>query len=428
LSKHDHNLRLAPGRYRGGVWRTLDRRPQVVDALAAVIAFLFFGALDLWRTGPTTVVIVALFSLALVFRRRLPGLALAIAWVGAITQLFVLPSFINGDVLIAAVIYSTSLARSPVVRRLGLISSFAGGIIASIKLVLITGLFLPHSQPPSQENLSRLIYFVGVAGVISAALALFWLLGSAAGVRRAYVTERLERLEREQELLRAELRVAQETERTRITGEMHDAIGHSLAVIIAQSDGARYAVVKNPAAATDALGVINRSARAALDDVSQLLSVLAGTGEHRGSPGVADLEGLASGMISSGLDVHLTEAGRRVTLSTANNLALFRVAQEALTNALKHGGPGTRIDVILTWEGEAVTLQTRTDESAGSGLVLPGSRADDQVGPTRTGYGIAGMKERVRLVGGTVDAFVRTDGVAGYEIRARIPHAPGGPE
>ncbi|MCU1527108.1 MAG: hypothetical protein JWP75_871, partial [Frondihabitans sp.] len=400
----------------------MERRPWVVDGLAAVVAFLVFGALDRWRTGPETIPVVALYSLAIAFRRRSPGVSLAIAWIGAVAQLVILPSFINANVLIAIVIYATSLARHRLVRRLGLVSSFAGGVIASVKLVLITGDFLPQGQPEAQENLSRFIYFVGVAGVIAAALALFWLLGSAAGVRRAYVTERVERLEREQELLRAELRVAQETERIRITGEMHDAIGHSLAVIIAQSDGARYAVAKNPDAATDALGVINRSARAALDDVSELLSVLAGTEGHQGSPGAADLEGLVSEMSSSGLEVQLAEIGEPTALSTANDLALYRVVQESLTNALKHGGPGTTVDLVLTWSPGDVTLEARTDESAGSGLVSPGARADGQDGPTRTGYGIAGMKERVRLVGGMVETGPRSDGVTGYEVHARIPH------
>ncbi len=258
---------------------------------------------------------------------------------------------------------------------------------------------------------------MGVAGVIAASLALFWLLGAVTRVRRAFVDERLERLESEQELLRAELRVAQETERTRITREMHDAIGHSLAVIIAQSDGARYAVAKNPAAATEALGVINRSARDALDDVSELLSVLKGTGEHHGTLGVADLDGMLDGMRSAGLDLHFDVDGEPFDLSTAEDLALYRVVQESLTNALKHGGPGTRVDLRLVWSADDVVVDSRTTETDGPGLVDS---------PIRTGYGIAGMNERVRLVGGDVIAGARTDGVRGYAVVARLPRAPGG--
>jgi signal transduction histidine kinase len=400
------------------VWNSLERRPIVVDVLVAAVAFVFFAALDVTRTSWVTLPVDVLFAVALAFRRRSPGLALAIAWVGAATQLLILPSFINGNVMVAVVIYATSLAERPLVRRLGLFSSIVGGVVGSAKLVLITGLFLPPETSDGQEAVSRVLYFVGVAGVIAASLALFWLLGAVTRVRRAFVTERLERLESEQELLRAELRVAQETERTRITREMHDAIGHSLAVIIAQSDGARYAVAKNPAAATEALGVINRSARDALDDVSELLSVLKGSGEHHGTLGVADLDGMLDGMRSAGLDLRFEVDGEPFDLSTAEDLALYRVVQEALTNALKHGGPGTRVDLRLVWSPDDVVVDSRTTETEGHGLV------DDS--PIRTGYGIAGMNERVRLVGGHVVAGARTDGIRGYAVVARLPRASAG--
>lgn len=414
------------------VWTSIERRPLLVDAIVAVVAFAFFAVLDVTRTGWATIPVDALFAAAIGFRRRSPGIGLAIAWVGALTQLVILPSFINGNVLIAVVIFATSLARQPLVQRLGLVSSVVGGIIASVKLVLITGDFLPQGQPPAQEALSRVIYFVGVAGIVAAALAVFWLLGMIARVRRELLTERLERLEGEQDLLRAELRVAQETERTRISREMHDAIGHSLAVIIAQSDGARYAVAKNPEAAGAALGVINRSARSALDDVSELLSVLAGSTGHQGSLGVADLRSLLTNMESSGLEIEFGETGERLELSRSCDLALFRVVQEALTNALKHGGAGTKAVITLAWSDSDVTVDSLTEETDGPGLLETGEapRLDpgDQASPARGGYGIAGMVERVRLVGGTVDSGPRADGKRGYFVRATIPHAPGGTE
>ncbi|ROQ40894.1 signal transduction histidine kinase [Frondihabitans sp. PhB188] len=404
------------------MWTSLDRRPFAVDVIVGVVAFGFFGCLDVFRTGWITLPVDALFALALVFRRRSPGTALGISWLGALVQLLVLPSFINGNVMLAVVIFATSLSESRLVRRLGLASSLAGGVVASVKLVLITGLFLPHGQHASQLAVSRVIYFVGVAGVIAAALSLFWLLGTITGTRRALIAARLERLEGDQELLRAELRVAQETERTRLSREMHDVIGHSLAVIIAQSDGARYAVAKNPQAATDALGVINQSARSALDDVSDLLNVLSGGDGHEGSLGIADLEGLVANLRSSGLVVEVAETGHRLQLSTAGDLALYRVVQEALTNALKHGGPGTRVDVAISWTVDGVGVTTHTTEDGGPGLIAEADR------PRLGGYGLAGMVERVRLVGGTVESGPRVDGVTGFGVAARIPHHPGAPE
>ncbi|GAA4683815.1 sensor histidine kinase [Frondihabitans cladoniiphilus] len=407
------------------MWTWIERRPVVFDVLAAVIGFVFFAGLDVTRTGPSTIAVDAIYALAVAFRRA-PGLALTIAWIGAVTQLVILPSFINGNVLIVVVIAATSLSQSPTVRRLGLASSIGGGLIAGVKLVLITGDFLPAGHHGTEESLTRIIYFLGVTGVVAAALMLFWLFGAVTRVRRAFASERLVRLESDRERLRAELRVAQETERMRITREMHDAIGHSLAVVIAQSDGARYAIAKNPAAAADALAVINRSARDALDDVSALLAVLQSSDAHEGSPGVADLEGLVENMASSGLTVALNETGDRVGLPTSADLAVYRVLQEALTNALKHGGPGTKIDLWLSWRGDAVDLHTLTSEADGRRLIAPrtptphtGSAQGRGAG---SGYGVAGMIERVRLLGGTVEAGFRTDGPTGYEIRAAIPY------
>lgn len=415
------------------MWTSIERRPLLVDVLVAAVAFAFFGLLDVTRTGWQTLPVDGLFAVAVAFRRGSPGLGLAVAWIGALVQLVILPSFINGNVLIAVVIFATSLAREPLVRRLGLASSVLGGVIASVKLVLITGDFLPQGQPEAQEAFSRVIYFVGVAGVVAAALSVFWLLGTIARVRRELLATRLERLEGEQDLLRADLRVAQETERTRISREMHDAIGHSLAVIIAQSDGARYAVAKNPQAAVDALGVINRSARSALDDVSELLGVLAGSTGHEGSLGVADLQNLLTNLESSGLDIEFTETGERLELSRSCDLALFRVVQEALTNALKHGGPGTAAAIALRWTPDGVEVDSSTTETDGPGLLDAEGLLDAQspastAAGSRGGYGIAGMVERVRLVGGTVTAGPRTDGVRGYAVHATIPHQPGGSE
>lgn len=395
---------------------------MVFDVIVAVVAFAFFAVLDVSRTGWATLPVDGVFAVALVFRRRSPGLALAIAWLGALVQLFVLPTFINGNVLIAIVIYGTSVADSRLVSRLGLISSVVGGVLASVKLVLITGLFLPAHQQDGEAALSKVLYFVGVAGVIAATLSLFWLLGTITRIRRALMSERVERLESSQELLRAELRVAHETERTRISREMHDVIGHSLAVIIAQSDGARYAVAKNPEVAVEALGVINSSARSALDDVSELLSVLSGPDGHEGSLGVADLEGLAKSTRGAGLTVEIHETGDRVDLAIGTDLALYRVVQEAMTNALKHGGPGTAIRVDLVWSADAVSVRTETTEDGGPGLLGGGRK------PTVGGYGIPGMTERVRLSGGTVTTGPRDDGTPGYRIEARIANSPGGTE
>jgi signal transduction histidine kinase len=396
----------------------LERHPRTGDVLLAVVAFVVFGIVDAFRSAPDALVPDAIFAFALVFWRRSPPLALAIAWAGAVTQLITQPSVIFGNALIVVVVFATGLDERPVVRWLGFWSSIVGGVVAGVKLVLISDVLLPDNQAVAPNGSSRGLYFVAVSIVIASALALFWALGVATRNRRALSAERLERLESEQERLRAELRVAQESERTRITREMHDAIGHSLAVMIAQSDGARYALARDPDAASKALATINRSARGALDDVNALLNVLSTPGTGSRSLGLRDLDDLVVEMQSSGLNIELIESGDRRSLSTALDLAVYRVIQESLTNALKHGGAGTSVAIAIGWGHETVGLESVTTEPRhASGLVTAST--------SRSGHGIAGMRERLRLIGGTLEAGPRQDSINGFAVRARFPYEPG---
>jgi signal transduction histidine kinase len=398
------------------VFSWFERHPRLVDVAAALAAFLVFGIADGLRSGPTAVLINAIFALALAFRRRSPALALGIAWIGALIQLFTQPSLIVGDVMVVVVMFACGHAEDRRVRWAGFWSAIAGGAIAGVKLVLITNVLLPNNQSVSPNPVSRGLYLVAVSGVIAAALALFWALGVATRVRSAFELERVERLESEKERLGAELRVAQQTERNHITREMHDAIGHSLTVMIAQSDGARYALATDPEAANKALEIINRSARSALDDVNSLLSVLSGDENRAGAPGLANVPELLAEMEASGLTVRLIERGVSRSLAKTQDLAAYRVLQETLTNALKHGGDGTAVEIELEWQHDALELETKTVETEQPVYVRAGHAG------ARVGHGIAGMVERVRLIGGALEAGIRNDGATGFRVHARIPY------
>lgn len=386
-----------------------ERRPAAADVLLAAAVLLVFGVLDAFREGADAVVPDVIFAVAICFRRRAPGIGLGIAWLGAITQLLTQPAFIIGNAIVLIVVFSTGLDGSRLVQWLGLASSVTGGVVAGIKLVLLTGVDLPNNQPVPPDPVARALYLLAVSGIIAAALTLFWALGVAARTRRALIAERVERLESDRVRLSAELRVAQETERNRITREMHDAIGHSLTVVIAQSDGARYALAHDPDAAGRALAIINRSARSALDDVNELLIVLRGANEDPATMGIADISELVTNMNESGLQVDLANDGERRDLSKAQELAVYRVLQEALTNALKHGGPGTRVDVRLRWGRSRLEIESVTSEPGGGGTGAGG------------GSGILGMTERVRLLGGSLEAGPR-EGDPGFVVRAWLPY------
>lgn len=387
-----------------------ERRPLVADVLLAAAVLLVFGVLDAFREGADAVVPDILFSVAICFRRRAPGIGLGIAWLGAITQLLTQPAFIIGNAIVLIVVFSTGLDGSRLVQWLGLASSVTGGVVAGIKLVLLTGVDLPNNQPVPPDPVARALYLLAVSGIISAALTLFWALGVAARTHRALIAERVERLESDRVRLSAELRVAQETERNRITREMHDAIGHSLTVVIAQSDGARYALAHDPDAASRALAIINRSARSALDDVNELLTVLRGANEGPATMGIADIGELVANMNESGLRVDLTHEGEPRELSKAQELAVYRVLQEALTNALKHGGSGTAVLVRLRWGQSRLDIETTTSEPGGGGA------------GGGSGSGILGMTERVRLLGGALETRMLAGGSPGFVVHAWLPY------
>ncbi|MCU1478598.1 MAG: hypothetical protein JWQ64_3291 [Subtercola sp.] len=390
-------------------------------------ALVLFGSADLVRDGPSAALIDIIFAVAIVFWRRLPGLGLAIAWIGALVQIATVDGLIVGDLLILGAVFATGLAESRPVRWAGIASSIVGGGVAGARLILFAPPYGDGALVPT-DPVSRGFYFVVASGVIAAALALFWTLGVVVRNRRSTAAARSAQ---ERERIVAEATLTQERERALLSREMHDLVGHALAVVIAQSDGARYAKLTDPDAETVALATINRTARTALDDVHELLQVLRDQGESRREPfGVADLGTLLASVRDAGLHVTLHESGDRQHMSAAHELALYRVLQESLTNAIKHAGRGTDVQVILDWQPGAVMFRVLTTEARADALPNATFAAKTAGRPTLAtvperpaplGQGLIGMHERMRLLGGTVHTGARTFGVPGYIVEGRLP-------
>jgi signal transduction histidine kinase len=163
----------------------------------------------------------------------------------------------------------------------------------------------------------------------------------------------------------AQRNVVVEQERNRIARDMHDVVAHSLAVVIAQADGARYARAQDPEAVDAALTTISTTARDALGDVRILLTRLRQDDAAGPQPVLADLDRLVEQMRSTGLDIEWTTTGSPTTLGSGAQLAVFRIVQEALTNALRHGDAGRAVYLTLAWTDGwvAVTIDNavRTD-------------------------------------------------------------------
>lgn len=252
-------------------------------------------------------------------------------------------------------------------------------------------------------------------------------LGIAVRYRRDYtaaLVERARRLETEHE---QQALLAAAAERARIAREMHDIIGHNLSVITGLADGGGYAARRRPERAVEALDAIGTTSRQALGELRRLLDVLhedAALPEHgsepaaRGpQPGLDDIEGLLERVRQAGMPVHCTRRGRPVpgTLSAGRQLTVYRVVQEALTNALKHArGPGAETTVALSYGTDGSISVTVTDTGTGAGSWS--ARV-----PGQSGRGIRAMRDRAALYDGTLEAGGPGGKGGGWRVRLSLP-------
>jgi len=411
-----YSLRRMPRRpflpYRETVFRRLKTYQLVVDCSTALVFFviawpvetvLAAGAFGLeYRFGSFgqlifAAVIAALFASSLAVRRLSPPVALGLAWAGALVQMGLgrPPSF--SDLAIFGVLYATAAYGSRPVYWAGFASALVGALV--ITVYLFAGPAFAGGGLSWQTLPLALVMLVAAAF----ALGLSWTIG-------ALVRSAVRARENSEAQQRAEAETAAEQERVRIARDMHDVVAHSLAVVIAQADGARYAAASDPAVATEALVTISTTARSALADVRLLLGQLRHRQGDGPQPTIADLEEVYAQVRAAGVplrvDVDPAPPGEP---PAAVQLAVYRIMQEALTNALRHGAPGGAVDVRLSWLPDRVELSVRNAAAAAT--------ADG-----RPGHGVIGMRERAQLAGGRLDA-----GAEGGDFVVRSVIPIGGP-
>jgi signal transduction histidine kinase len=242
-----------------------------------------------------------------------------------------------------------------------------------------------------------------------------WLTGYAIRTRRLYVQgleERAATAERERDHL-TQLAVADE--RASIARELHDVVAHSLAVMIVQADGATYALDGDPEQARVAIKQVATTGRDALEDMRRLVGVLRGSSDvpelvdDRRRIDLDHLGALVDRARSAGLAVSLTVAGERPAIPAAVELTVYRIAQEALTNVLRHAGPTAATQVRLAYQRAVVRVEIE-DDGGGRLAGEPGRPG---------GHGLIGMRERVAVHGGTFSATAKLGG--GWRVRAEVP-------
>jgi signal transduction histidine kinase len=241
--------------------------------------------------------------------------------------------------------------------------------------------------------------FPWIAGMLAAP----GIFGIAFGTR----TKSLRAAEARAGRLELERREAIAEERTRIARELHDVIAHSVSVMTVQAGAAEEMLRVDPTRAVEPVRAVQETGRQALVEMKRLVGMLREGHEEAGlapQPGVADVERLVAQMREAGLDVELRVEGSPRPVPIGVDLSAYRVVQEGLTNSLKHGGGGRAIVTLRYGDGE-LELEVADD---GRGAPSSGH-----------GHGLAGMRERVGIFGGSFEAGPRADG--GFAVRASLP-------
>ncbi|MBB1152538.1 MULTISPECIES: sensor histidine kinase [Amycolatopsis] len=371
--------------------RILRARPLCTDSLlaAAVGLFLFAGAAvhhgslgD--RPGLFGLLLAAAGAAPLVVRRRYPISALIAVTllVGAFALAGYRATLGRPDLMIAAY---TVWARYPI-RQAWPPSLFA---VAGFEITMLVG---DNSNP------------VGDTVIAALQACVIILIGHSVYLRGLALDATAERADR------AELAVVEE--RLRIARELHDVVSHHLSVISVQANLARYVFESAPDTARGALDTITGTTTEALDELRRLLSVLRPPhhepGEYRPQPGLEELPSLVSRVREAGLTVRLRVTGTPRTLPSGQQLCAYRVAQEALTNVLKHA-PDSFAALDVEYLSDALRLSVA--DSGG------GPRADGNP----AGHGLVGMRERARMYGGEIEIGPREP--AGFEVVLTLPYS-----
>jgi signal transduction histidine kinase len=356
------------------------------------------------------VLIGGLMAIALVARRHRPVATFAAVSVLALLHILFGPAVLAGydiAVLIAMVAVVTH-ARS-------LRWAYLAGAVVALGVVLVVVETVVVRRTGSVLDLT----YLGEYSALLAACMALWLIAYVLRSNRersAVLAERAATAERERDHLS---RLAAADERAFIARELHDVVAHSLAVMIAQADGASYVVDQDTAGAGAAMRTVAATGREALEDMHRIVAVLRGPGAaaesrpDRRRPGLDQLESLVERARTAGLAVELEIAGDPRVLTAAQELTVHRIVQESLTNTLRHAGPGARVTVGLRVGAAAALLEV--DDDGGDRRTGPADGTERHGG----GNGLVGMRERIAVHSGEFSAGSRPG--SGWRVRATIP-------
>jgi signal transduction histidine kinase len=415
------------------IYDFIRRHPTWVDSLWAVLLLMLsamwfvsnvgsdrLGVLKGPQEQIAAVPIVLAMCTVVALRRRVPEKMLVLATGTGVAQVVTHVDIGPSNFAMLVIVFTVASRSTRWASRFALCGACVAPTIAALRW--------PEQSQPLAAAIVLDIF-------MTVTFLLAWVLGDSLSTRRAYfaqLEERATRLEKERE---AQTKIAAAAERARIARELHDVVAHNVSVMVVQADGAAYVLDSAPDQAKQALETISGTGRQALAEMRRLLGVLrtgegggatgsalggtrreggtGGAGEYLPQPGMEQLSELIEQVRGAGLTVSYSVEGTPRPLPSSVELTAYRVVQEALTNTRKHGGPEVGATVRLRYSTDELSLLAEDD---GRGA----ERELYEVGGTDgLGHGLIGMRERVGMVGGSLETGPRPGG--GFRISAVLP-------
>jgi len=375
--------------------------PQVdlwlaLASFAAALGLLAIGDSGLWDEGAGTaaaaLALVALTSAPLIWVRRAP------------LAVFVLTAIAQAALQLVATPAGPPIGPTVAVFFLGALgdgsrsrTSLSLSLIAAMLLVHAGAVGLAADHFPGAELLFGFLLW-GIA----------WLTGDRTRLRRERMAELEDRALRAEREAERERSLAAAEERTRIARDLHDSAGHAINVILVHAGAGRLQAERDPERARAAFGTIEEVARETVGEIDQMVGALRERGAEEDGveppPGLAAVEALADRHRAAGMEVTVERRGEPRTLPPGVDRAAYRIAQEALTNAARHGDGAARVEVEI---GPRELELTVANPLAGGGERRP-----------LGGHGLVGMRERATQLGGS---FEVDPGPGEFRVRARLP-------
>jgi len=399
-------------------------RDVVPDVLLGTVVLLI-GVLEIWTQIPAgdgrqaALLVAVLFAVACALSRPAPMGALTLVWSTSVLQLLAGTPMLLVEVSVAVVAFGCARWGQPVTVILSGLSIPAAGALGLYYVQRDPGTLRSFALPREiRDNVYEFSDTMVVGGIVLGLLILAvpWLAGlvlrATARAQRSEV--RTEEAERATEQAREIARL--HDEQATLARDVHDVVGHSLAVILAQAESGQYLPDDDPAALKRTLATIATSARSSLQDVRRVLS-----GEPDAGPDTDAYEELLDGVRAGGTEVEAAEVGRAQPLPPELETVAHRVVQEMLTNALKHGRRGRPVQVERHWPEGSWDRDLRIE------VRNIADHADDETQPLQAatvppGQGLDGMRRRLEAVGGRLDVRRRDeDGEPTFTATAWVP-------